>query len=1105
MSHPPRQDKRPELPTIPGYILERELGRGTSGVVYQATQVSVNRKVALKVMHTGLGANGRSIRRLQREARIAAHLAHPSLIAAIDMGQSGQHWWFAMELVQGPTLAERLEKGGRLAEKEALRIFIQLSDALQHASEKGVVHRDVKPANILLERPDFPRLVDLGLARIEDDPLLTRTGSTLGTPHYISPEQARDPSVADVRSDIWSLGATLFHTVCGKPPFAGSSTAEILSSVLYGAIPDPAELRPELSKGLTLILRKCLSRDPNLRYFAPAELKADLQRVLDHRAPQINRRALEPLDPTRRPSVSLAAGIGAVVCLGLLVAIVLWARGERDARGGTEAATQQSVLPWAPLIRFNEHYRDGQGSLAAAFAELSELEPRVPKHEQAQWEAAHSMLKRRLQSELGDFWAETSKDLSERLKASEFDWVEKRLDQGLAQSLLRLTGFTPESLPRKIDRESFRRRTESERLRLDANREDAMAAAVAGLERYVRGSILPKVDRSKRSGDWSEARALAGADVGEFWVSSGANLKGLDRRQLRTQLAPLQAELDAQVKHLEEAWAKLDGSTLLTQVQGLAARAQLALRGGAGVQVLDAFGRDFDQLLAGHGLDRSQLAAAPVHHSLDEFRERRSELEDRADEIAAERGKELLASLDGLAKDFLLRRDYEGLSAFWRAHESEPVLASLEDQLAIRLEGARELLEFLQTAALGIKRKGGARVSLPEGAIKVPGTVLLRGEPLEVGFRLMISGSATTDYLLRGNRASPGKILDPRAVEQFAMEGAALSSEEGLPLQRALFRYHEGDIAGARELLSEADLQSGDLILHDLGVRVSKQLGQEQEVRRMRRVHASREVERLIGRDSAPLPDKERAVHIGRLLREYRDVIDTNTQLVLTRTRAGLTRVLPPSTLKDFDERYAPQELEFPQYGRVRMAFHFDRTEILNWSTGEWFYTGAQGWLGSTSASVEELGNSRGPRLELSDPLLPETGIFEVQVRFLQPAGADPVMLAVSTMGYHAVFTGRTLTDSPRFLCDTTDLIDVGRRARAGEGSEFEGFEPGREHQLVLRISKASGKVSAWVDGEPVETHHRQPPRADAGPLQLMIRSLEPIELRKVQIEAGRR
>jgi serine/threonine-protein kinase len=137
------------------------------------------------------------------------------------MGEVGGVWWYAMELVDGG-LAPGPAEDGALSEREALRLFIPLVEALQHAFERGVVHRDIKPGNILVEKGGRARLVDLGLAVADDDPLLTKGGGTLGTPHYISPEQARDPRSADVQSDLWSFGATLYHAVCGRPPFEAS-------------------------------------------------------------------------------------------------------------------------------------------------------------------------------------------------------------------------------------------------------------------------------------------------------------------------------------------------------------------------------------------------------------------------------------------------------------------------------------------------------------------------------------------------------------------------------------------------------------------------------------------------------------------------------------------------------------------------------------------------------------------------------------------------------------------------------------------------------------------------------------------------------------------
>ncbi|MDA1263914.1 MAG: serine/threonine-protein kinase, partial [Planctomycetota bacterium] len=166
------------LPKIDGYLIEGVLGRGATGVVYSAVQLAVDRPVAIKVLHTQLMGSKSAVRRLQREARTAARLAHPGIISAIDMGEQDGLWWYAMELVEGISLGERVDERGPLSERDALRFFLPLVEALQHAFEAGVVHRDIKPSNILIDSHGKARLVDLGLAFAEDDPMVTKPGGT---------------------------------------------------------------------------------------------------------------------------------------------------------------------------------------------------------------------------------------------------------------------------------------------------------------------------------------------------------------------------------------------------------------------------------------------------------------------------------------------------------------------------------------------------------------------------------------------------------------------------------------------------------------------------------------------------------------------------------------------------------------------------------------------------------------------------------------------------------------------------------------------------------------------------------------------------------------
>ena len=1092
------------VPDIPGYAIEKVLGRGTSGVVYRARQLSVDRPVALKVMHPDMLSNARSVKRLQREARIAAHLAHPNLISAIDMGQSGGYWWFAMELVEGPSLAERLEKGGRLKESDALVLFIQLARALQHASEKGVVHRDVKPANILLERPDYPRLVDLGLARIEDDPMLTRTGATLGTPHYVSPEQARDPALADVRSDLWSLGATMYHAVCGQPPFAGDSTAEILSGVLYGPIPDPAELRPELSKGLVLVLRKCLSRDPNRRYFAPSELEEDLERVRAHKAPQIRRGALEPLDPTRRESRNQGLMVATIVVLLFGGLLAMWRPWDSSAQpdGGTQGV--ESSGPWQPLLRFEADLEAGRLSLAAAFTELEDLGLRVPDEHRADWEGARSELRRRLREGLTEFRSAIQAELGELLEARDFAGAHALLGATLTTRLIDATGFEPSILPREHRGGFESRRGQWERELADRRRE-ALAGAVTRIAGYARNQVLPGVERLLDQGQWSAARRDVETDVRQLCQDAECDLRGLAEGELRAALAGVQDELEARRVRLEEDWRALDRDVLAAEVERLALLAEDKLRSGAAAGVLAAFEDDFDALLGRHGLSREELMRAPLHTSYDAFQARRNELKDLGDSLAQITGMARLEELDGRARSLHAARDYEGAVRFWELHVDEPALAVVSDTVAVRLEEAQELVGFLLRAAAGVERLAGRSVSMRQGSIAISGRIVLRGKVLERGFRLETTGGNPLVYLLRPSSDAEGEVLGADALERFATEGADPKSDIGLQLKRALFRYQEGDYEGADELLATDGLQGGDLILYDLGLRVAKQLGRSQDIEARRRAHAQEEVQRLTGRDAEALDREQRSVEIGRLLREYGDVLSESAAEALRKTRAALERVLPPSTKLDFRAAFRPDSIEFPSFGRAAMRFRFDKGEVGTWSRGEWFFDGHEAWTSAPAVDLAELVARPAATLRLGDPLMVDGGSIVLELRLHQPKDSPPDLFVISALGFHVAFAGPRGRGAARVLSDTQDLGDICRRVREGDGEAFAGLTADAEHHILLRLSRGSGKVLIEVDGKPVGGGHHRPSRGAPGASEISFRSIEPLDVLEVSLEGDRR
>src|SRR5271165_3474770 len=196
----------------PGYQILDRLGQGSMGAVFKARQLSVDRFVAVKVLLNSLAQNKEYIKRFEREAKIAARLSHNNVVNAIDAGEVGGRFYFVMEYVEGLTINDHLDKNKIFEEKEAIRIVLAVAEALKHANLRGLIHRDVKPENVILTRDGGVKLADLGLARLTDDEKwgLAEAGMAIGTPYYISPEQVRGQTDIDIRADIYSLGATFY-------------------------------------------------------------------------------------------------------------------------------------------------------------------------------------------------------------------------------------------------------------------------------------------------------------------------------------------------------------------------------------------------------------------------------------------------------------------------------------------------------------------------------------------------------------------------------------------------------------------------------------------------------------------------------------------------------------------------------------------------------------------------------------------------------------------------------------------------------------------------------------------------------------------------------
>jgi serine/threonine protein kinase len=269
------------------YIILDRLGEGGMGEVFRARHRSMGRIVALKVLKKERLAKPNAIRRFGREMQAAARLSHPNIVVAYDADSVGDYHFFAMEYVDGVDLSNLIKQRGPVALPHAASYIRQAALGLQHAHEQGMVHRDIKPSNLLVSRDGATiKILDVGLARIGDPDdeavsYLTQTGKIVGTADYIAPEQARNSHRADIRSDIYSLGCTLYYIVAGKVPFPGGGT--IVERLLRHLREDPVPLRsvaPEVPENFAEVVHRMIRRNPDERYQTPTEVAAALEPFL---------------------------------------------------------------------------------------------------------------------------------------------------------------------------------------------------------------------------------------------------------------------------------------------------------------------------------------------------------------------------------------------------------------------------------------------------------------------------------------------------------------------------------------------------------------------------------------------------------------------------------------------------------------------------------------------------------------------------------------------------------------------------------------------------------------------------------------------------------
>jgi hypothetical protein len=311
------------------YKLEAKLGSGGMSTVYLANDGTLDRAVAVKVMHREMSEQADQLERFRQEARAVAKLSHPNVVAVIDAGEDGGHPYIVFEYVEGETLKQRIARLGALDTQEALAYAIEIARGLTVAHARNMVHRDIKPQNVLIDAEGRAKLTDFGISRQLEQDGMTATGRVLGTTDYVAPEQAMGHPV-DIRSDIYSLGVVLYEMLIGQVPFHADSQVGVAMKHVNEELPDVQQRRPELSAATALVVERSTAKDPSERYQRVGEMIDDLSTALEveaARAGTTTGEATSVLDavpaPERKLSGRARGSWAAVALLALVIAGVL--------------------------------------------------------------------------------------------------------------------------------------------------------------------------------------------------------------------------------------------------------------------------------------------------------------------------------------------------------------------------------------------------------------------------------------------------------------------------------------------------------------------------------------------------------------------------------------------------------------------------------------------------------------------------------------------------------------------------------------------------------------------------------------------------------------
>ena len=791
---------------FPDYELLDRVGGGAMGTVFKARHKRLGRIVALKILKPSLARDKRYVERLRREARIVASLSHPHIVTGYDLGEEGGYHFFVMEFVEGKSLRQLLVEWGMFAEEYVLRVARGVAEALDHAYQRDVIHRDIKPGNILIDEAGRVKLTDMGLAKGPADLTLTRDGATVGTPMYISPEQARNPQDVDVRSDLYSLGATIYHMATGVPPFAGNTMAELITSVLNETVVPPSEANSAVSDGLSLVIRKLLAKNLSTRYQTPRELLDDLDRLDQALPPSVNAARLDAVAASSsrwlRPA-SYAAG-------ALLLAAGSWWLG------------QQMVEP-----RVVEP--DAAQFLAALDSELAAMASAGAKHQRLRSVAAPPLgaigpLERRRVQVTADLQAalDGAVDALQRVGADDLEaWLRDprrwpsaaRFDrEQLLPRIREACGVELAQLPAsvRLDRVEALRDAVRERLRL---RDDEL---LARFEQHLVTFVAGRANSNARLGRFAEA-------IGDWQVALTAFCDGVSRPLPELLSADMRGRLTQQLRERSERELAMLSAAEKAVVHAMRSHVTRALRELRAD--LTEGGADPEAFAAGLRKLRGDLARCwPAPACFEVGRDPWPEIE-----------QELAVAEQSLAQHRLARaarRFDRRCDSAWRVYchgDAVSALAVLDDAEPVTERQRRELVEHRR--CLAAARDVGAAI-LQRIAARTRGTVgflaggaepfALRVEPFGAELRLVGEAVDQPARAMRITELRIGSLLQTIGLPE------GLSADAG-GLGLTVLRLAAGDTGDLHAVLAELGAAERAFVFEQVTGRI--QLAQGQELR----------------------------------------------------------------------------------------------------------------------------------------------------------------------------------------------------------------------------------------------------------------------------------